>query len=230
MRLEQILENYEVEVPIYRGLKLPAGTEEGDVIPLSVRQNRRPKDASIMGSMLFNYGIQCRFGIPDVRKTSIFAASSLNIAKSYTDGPGFGVVQAMLPANAMVIYNRSVSDSLGILERQNVRDFTLHLGKYIEDPDVDEYLSTNSGQLFHDVVAEAVKDGEEFVEIMRMFEDLALEITDGYIAERASEMTASPRDFFECIIHGVSTYNGKVIEVVRPSGVERQVDDDNIPF
>ena len=104
------------------------------------------------------------------------------------------------------------------------------MGKYIEDPTMDQYTSTNSGQLFHDLVAEAIEDGEEFIEVMRLFEDLALKITDGYIAERAGEMVATPKDYFECMVYGVSTYSGKVIEVIRPDGHKREVDDDNIPF
>ncbi|MNC21144.1 hypothetical protein D3C75_691130 [compost metagenome] len=232
MRLEQILENYEVEVPIYRGLKLPEDASVGDIIPLTARQDRKPKDSSIMGSMLFNYGIQCRFGVSDVRKTSIFAACSYNIAKSYTAGVGRGVVQIIVPANSLVIYNRSVGDSLGILERRDVQAFILHMSKYIDDPTMDQYLSKNSGELFHDLVAEAVEDGEEFVELMRIFEDLAIEITDGYIAERAGEMTASARDSFECMVHGVSAYSGKILEIINPTAQQnqQQVDDDNIPF
>lgn len=185
-----------------------------------------------MASMLFNYGIQCRFGVSDVRKTSVFAAGSYNIAKSYAKSIGYGVVQLLLPANALVIYNRSIGDSLNRLERSDVREFALHVSKYIDDPTMEQYLTTNSGELFHNLVADAVKDGEEFVELMRLFEDLAIEITEGYVAERASEMTPTSYDGYECMIQGVSTYNAKVLEVTRPVTKEQMqdVDDDNIPF
>lgn len=231
MKLQQILEDYEVDVPIYRGMKLPSGTEEGDIIRVSARQDRRPKDATIMASMLFNYGIQCRFGVPDVRKTSVFAAGSYNIAKSYTAGVGRGVVQVQLPANAMVIYNRDIADSLGVLERANIKEFIMYMGKYIDDPTVDQYVNQNSGELFHELASEAIEDGEEFVEVMRIFEDLALEITANYVAERAGDLEPSMNTSIEYMINGVIAYNAKVIEIVKPpSAVDVQVDDDNIPF
>lgn len=221
------------DAPIYRGLKLPPGTQMDDIINLTTRMDRRPKDTSILASMIFNYGIQCRFGVSDVRKTSIFAACNFSIANQYARDAGTGVVQLILPANALVIYNRSVGDSMMLLERRDVRDFTLHVGNYIEDPTVEQYLSQNSGQLFHDLVADAVKDVEEFTEIMRMFEDIALDVTNGYVADHVSELSPLRTDGTEYMIQGVSAYQAKVVKVRAPSNFglpPKPKADDSIPF
>lgn len=213
MKLRQLLENDEITVPIFRGIKVADDVEEGDILPLSAREDRKPKDTTVMASMLFNYGIQCRFGIPDVRKTSIYAASDESLAKTYARRPGYAVVKLQLPHDATVVFNPNVSDSMTPMERKDVKDFTLYMSKYIDDPSVHQYLSKNSGELFHELVSEAIEDGEEFIEVMRVFEDLALSITDGYQAGLASTMSYQPGKSVEFMIQGVREYSGEVVSV-----------------
>lgn len=233
MKLQQILENDEVTVPIFRGIKVADDVEKGDIIPLSAREDRKPKDTTVMASMLFNYGIQCRFGIPDVRKTSIYAAGDSSLAQTYARRPGYAVVKLQLPHDATIVFNPRVSDSMTPMERKDVKDFTLYMAKYIDDPSVDQYLKNNSGELFHDLVSEAIEDGEEFVEVMRMFEDLALSITEGYQAAMASSMQYEPGKSVEFMIQGVREYSGVVISVRKQIDLKTpapKTDNDGIPY
>lgn len=230
MKLRQIVENTTVEAPIYRGLRVPPGTELGDIIELSVRPDRQPKDTSVLASMLFNYGIECRFGIADIRKTSIFAASSEYVAEQYSTFSGGGVIQLVLPEDAVAVYHPDVSDSMNILERKDVKDFANHVGKYIEDPTRAQYISTNSGELFQQLVSNEIEDGEDFVETMRMFQDLAIQMTEGWNAVRVGDLNEQPNSV-EYMINGVRAYSGKVIHLHESTPKpEQNVDDDGIPF
>lgn len=230
MKLRQIIENATIEAPIYRGLKVPPGTERGDIIELSVRQDRQPKDTSILASMLFNYGIECRFGIADIRKTSIFAASTEYVAEQYATFSGGGVIRLMLPQDAMVVYHPDVSDSMNVLERKDVKDFQLHVSNYIADPTRAQYISANSGELFQELISDDIEDGEDFVELMRMFQDLAIQITEGWNAVRVGDLNQYDRPI-EYMINGVRAYSGKVIHIHESTPKpEQSVDDDGIPF
>lgn len=104
------------------------GSDSNQPYMIDVRQNRRPRDASIAFSALFNLGIERKFGIPNIRKRACFCTTSKRTANSYASYYDEGdVVQLGLPSQARIVFNPQVEDSVELAASMpsNWYDFTM---------------------------------------------------------------------------------------------------------
>lgn len=212
MKLKSLFENTGVEVPLFRGTRLPPSSEVGRVYNFKVRQDRQPANASELASVIFNHGIQRLFGIVDIRKRSVFASSSFENAEQYVTNQAHGVVQLILPNNATVVFNPNVRDSLHIF-----RDFA----KDIQQLKTALWTHGNDGQDFEDLYLTQTADNvwrtvlssiEPHVHdyLTSVFNRIADQMVAGYQKVTPSQIVEGGD--VEHMIFGVTEYQGKLIQ------------------
>lgn len=100
----------------YKAGLLRGSSNKGPLTQMRVRQDRTPLDATMAASVIFNYWIEQKTGIPNVRFRAMYATTSYKAAEDYANG----AVYCVLPPNdATVVYHPELSDSLQLLKRIN---------------------------------------------------------------------------------------------------------------
>ena len=100
----------------YKAGLLRGSSKKGPLTQMRVRQDRTPLDASMAASVVFNYWIEQKTGVPNVRFRAMYATTSYSAAADYANG----AVYCVLPVNtATVVYHPELSDSLQLLKRIN---------------------------------------------------------------------------------------------------------------
>ena len=104
--LHEIKQNCATQCPIYRGTNAA-----GPIMKQPVRQDRVPLNSDPVFTVLFNKGIEMKYGIKNIRARSAFATSYIKEASAYNNN-----VFCIFPQkNAQIVYNRAISDSADII-------------------------------------------------------------------------------------------------------------------
>lgn len=105
--LSEIKQRCALNVQMYRG------ANDGPIVfHRQVRQDRRPLNATVLSTALFNYAIEEAFKVPAVRNRCTFASSDKQTAEIYGDA----VYCLFPPKDAMVLFDEQVADSGDILD------------------------------------------------------------------------------------------------------------------
>lgn len=102
------------ELPtMYRGCMEPLPR---DGLVEQIRQDRRPRSSSLLMTMLFNLMIERQFGVPTVRRRSLFVCGDISNAAQYSkvrdDVHHLGVVEPI--GSFRYLYSPLIDDSLGL--------------------------------------------------------------------------------------------------------------------
>ncbi len=215
--------------PLYRGL-WGRKHEVGEIVNLTVRTDRVPLTSGVLASAVFNYGIELTLGITDLRKTCLYASTSMRAAQSY----GM-LTQLRLPATATIVYNPRRADSYTITT-SDPENPARTLGKqcdvlaarltsiwakahptedeyelyeeYIEDA----YLSKTAKQLIDDFINVCTTDQSSRQRYHQAFEAIARKMVVGYRSINYGELPASvARDGIEVAIINVKTVQAEVL-------------------
>lgn len=214
---ELVVESTGIATPLYRGMTVPLEKNVGDVIPITVRQDRKPKDASLLASVLFNYGIQKMCGIVDIRKRCSFASTSKVMAMTYARHADKAVVQLLLPGNAKIVFNPQIDDSLDLLANCPgmeglIRELKKHgyMGMQFDWDKPTSYLSMTALELWQDALNELDVDEPTIRKLNDMFEESAIAVVAGYQVYSPRNLDFRQDSDIECLIFGVTSYEGRV--------------------
>lgn len=212
MKLKSLFENSGIEVPLFRGTRLPPSSEVGRVYNFKVRQDRQPANASELASVIFNHGIQRLLGIEDIRKRSIFASSSLENAEQYVTNQADGVVQLILPDTATVVFNPNVRDSLHVFHDflRDIRQLKTMLWTHGNDGQdfEDLYLTQTADNVWRTVLSSIEPHVHDY--LISKFNQIADQMVAGYRKVTPSQIVGGGD--VEHIIFGVTDYQGKLIQ------------------
>lgn len=246
MKIEQLLEQgapSDMLMLLYRGVQT-GNAKKGSIFNASVRQDRRPSDTDTYDSALFNYGIELKFGISEIRKRAVFASTSIATARHYAvmgmehdkKARVNGVVQLKLAPSATIVFNPNISDSLELFEggvsvehplaallRMLKDHMNVHEGAYwkITNDAVanSDYLGKSATQFFMEVFERADINERHVANL----EDTKTQYMNN-IREYATALvdgyqvsTAGNLDItgdVECIIANLTSYSGKVLDRV----------------
>lgn len=218
--------------PLYRGLRLPANVTVNEVVHLPIRRDRAPLTTGIVQSAVFSYGIELTLGIKDIRKTCMYATTSLSEAKRY----GASVVEVIIDPATVIVYNPRRSDSYTITaagEESNSRSLGNHVDKLVykvakewekanpgkmpydfmdDHLEEDSYLGKPAKQMLHDFIAAATSDVAVQTKLKQELDVIARKMVAGYKAIPYSQLPPSvAMDGVEISITGIDSASGKVV-------------------
>lgn len=233
MKLQQLFEDANgVAIPVFRGLARPV--QDGQTaVKFTVRQDRRPLEMSVPFSALFNYAFEEKFGIPNIRKTSVFSSTNKEIATNYTNGEG-SLVQMVIPPNAVIYFNPQCSDSLFLEEDEGGQTLMELLQELADewseknggvDPeeflqkmdDLGNYMSSTGTAYFQNLIQEGTGgDPKRAAFYSKQVQKCAKMVIRGYKQmapdQFARTYTGKNKDI-EVIVTGISSYLGQVVEI-----------------
>lgn len=162
----------------YKAGLLRGSTDKGPMTQIRIRQDRQPLDSSMAASVIFNYWIEQKFDIPNVRFRCMYATTSFTAADDYANG----AVYCVLPSNeATVVYNPALSDSLGILRAIKRRLLNIDAG-ILEV----KLVSTDSASTSIQKMIEALQP--ENIDAFEELLNTPSERMAGYVAGKASDL------------------------------------------
>lgn len=105
MLIHRLIESEDVR--LYRAVE-QNGLTKGEPYTVHVRDDRKPRDSVVPFVMMFEYGIEKSLGVRNIRRRALFAGTDLGI----TNGYGNAILELEPPANAPVVYNPEIRDSV----------------------------------------------------------------------------------------------------------------------
>lgn len=182
----------------YKAGLLRGSATKGPIIQIPIRQDRKPRDSTMVASVLFNYWIEKALGIPNVRFRCLYATQSYTVACEYGD-----TVYCLMPENqATVVYHPGVSDSLEVLEQIDMEMKELN-GDFINNSTLSV---TDSAEVSVQKIIDALDP-----ELVPQFNTLLQnppEAFNEYVAVKAGNLTPNSGASPEFMILGVGSVMG----------------------
>lgn len=218
MRIDQLLESDGVyQLNLYRGVEARDSTQP---YIIDVRTDRRPRDASIAFSALFNLGIERKLGIPNIRKRACFCTTSKSTARSYAsyfDERG-DVVQLGVPISAKIVFDPQVEDSILKAEKMPIEwyEFVMeHATVQVQGTQSisrADYMALPPIELFQHFGQQHKVPADKMEEYMQLVLDAADQIAQGYQSVSPGSFTSPGKDV-ECMIVDASQIEATVLVV-----------------